>query len=101
DLLETHHDHRLGWSDRGDGETATDYGIQLSVVAQRQRIAGEGLHAQFAGNAMRRAADGHLDANLQSRLRGTCATSPQLLLVYRLFAAFSIQTAVLSCGANR
>ena len=38
---------------------------ERSIAAERQRIAGEGLYAQFALDAVRGADDGHLDRGLK------------------------------------
>ena len=48
-----------------DFEPAAIPGEQRAVVAERQRIAGEGLDAQLALDAVRGADDGHQDGILE------------------------------------
>ena len=59
DPLEPHHDDGALRPDVEDFEAAAILGEERAVVAERQRIAGEGLDAQFALDAVRGADHGH------------------------------------------
>ncbi len=61
DAFETHHHDIAGRADVVDLESATVLRIKRTIVGKRQRIAGEGLHAQLALDAVRSADYGHLD----------------------------------------
>ena len=63
--LETHDDDVSGRPDILDLEGAAVLGVERAVVAKRQRIAGEGFHAQLALDAVGGADDGHLDGILR------------------------------------
>ncbi len=62
--LEAHDDHVAGRPDVIDLEGAAVLGIERPVVAERQRVAGEGFHAQLALDAVGGADDGHLNGIL-------------------------------------
>ena len=61
DALEADDDDLLGRPDGGDLEGAAVPVEQRPVVAERHRVAGERLDAQFALDAVGGADDGHLD----------------------------------------
>ena len=65
DALEAHHDDGALRPDVEDFEAAAVFRKERAVVVERQRIAGEGLHAQLALDAVRGADHGHQDGVLE------------------------------------